>query len=150
MAEAKIHIRQVRGDDAFLKRLLEVREDEMGPLYPQSGLWRQADANFANLWFLASHDGVAAGCVSLSRLTDGYEVRRLFVVSERRHREIASALLIRAEKAARALNARVLRLESGRKLAAAHRLYTAQGYVPGEAFGRHSANGDSLFFFKLL
>lgn len=142
MTNARLEISTVAFDNLALQFLLSARRRAM-PL-------ASATSSPTDLWYLAMAGAEAVGCVSLSPLTDGFEVRRLFVLPEVRGCGVARALMAHVETVARVRAAPVLRLESGRSLDAAHRLYLAMGFLPGEVFGAHVRSDDSCFFVKAL
>ena len=114
MTNARADISAVAAENLLLQALLLARRRAMPGASTTSSP--------TDLWYLAMVGAKAAGCVSLSPLTDGFEVRRLFVLPEMRGCGVARALMAHVEAVARASAAPVLRLESGRSLDAAHRL----------------------------
>lgn len=78
------------------------------------------------------------------------EIKSLFVSSKARGLGIGAALLQRLEQIARAKNHGALRLETGDKLSAAHRLYTQAGFVRRGPFGDYPDANSSLFMEKPL
>ncbi|NOX72616.1 MAG: GNAT family N-acetyltransferase [Alphaproteobacteria bacterium] len=133
--------------------LLMASHELMQALFP-------ADANFALsidalsapdiLFFIAKLDGKSAGCAALV-LKSGYgEVKSMFVDPAARGAKIGTKLLARLEAEARAHSLAHLRLETGDKLTAAHRLYLSEGFIECAPFGEYTKNPDSLFMQKRL
>jgi putative acetyltransferase len=140
-------------NEAGATALLAASHELMQALFP-------ADANFAMsidaltapdiLFFVADLDGKAAGCAALV-LKDSYgEVKSMFVDPAARGAKIGTKLLAKLETEARAQNLPLLRLETGDKLLAAHRLYLSEGFTECGPFGDYSENPDSLFMQKRL
>lgn len=102
------------------------------------------------LFFVATLDGEAAGCAALA-LKDGYgEVKSMFVDPTKRGAHIGTRLLDRLETEARTRSIPVLRLETGDKLVAAQKLYTAQGFTFCAPFADYQPDPYSLFMEKYL
>lgn len=102
------------------------------------------------LFFEAELDGVSAGCAALA-LREGYgEVKSMFVDPASRGAKIGVKLLARLEEEAIKRKLPVLRLETGDKLPAAHRLYASQGYLDRGPFGGYVDQPTSLFMEKRL
>jgi putative acetyltransferase len=102
------------------------------------------------LFFTADLDGETAGCAALA-LRSGYgEVKSMFVDPGARGAKIGSKLLDRLESEAIAKSLPVLRLETGEKLVAAHKLYTAQGFKTRGPFGDYPDEPTSLYMEKWL
>jgi GNAT superfamily N-acetyltransferase len=79
---------------------------------------------------LAERAGSAIGVGALRRHGgDVAEVKRMYVVPDARSLHIGSALLDRLIEEARAMNARVLRLDTCRFMTDAQRLYESRGFV---------------------
>jgi putative acetyltransferase len=149
----KVTIKQGDPHEVGATALLSASHELMQALFP-------ADANFALsidalkapdiLFFVADLDGQAAGCAALV-LKDGYgEVKSMFVDPAARGAKIGTKLLARLEVEARARNLPLLRLETGDKLTAAHRLYLSEGFSECGPFGDYRENTDSLFMQKRL
>jgi len=102
------------------------------------------------LFFIAELKGAAAGCAALV-LKDGYgEVKSMFVDPAKRGARIGTKLLDRLEAEARARGLTLLRLETGDKLVAAHRLYVAQGFKNRAPFGDYPDEPTSIYMEKAL
>lgn len=94
--------------------------------------------------------GRALGCVALADMGDYGEVKSFFVDPEARGRGVGRVLMARLEAEARAGGITELALETGDKLAAAQRLYSAIGFEICGPFGAYEANASSVFMRKRL
>jgi putative acetyltransferase len=96
--------------------------------------------------FLVAWEGdLPVGCGAIRRLEDGRaELKRMYVVAERRGRGISRAVLEALEATARALGASSIVLETGVRQPAAIGLYGSAGYVPIPAFGAYVTSASSL------
>lgn len=104
-----------------------------------------------NVEFLvARRAGQAVGCVALVDCLTYGEVKRLYVRDEARGAGIGMSLMAAAEQAARDVGLRVIRLETGARLAAAVAIYKARGYRQIPAFGDYPAGSASQFFERTL
>lgn len=98
------------------------------------------------LFLVARVDGQDVGCGGWRTLEPGVgEVKRMYVVPEHRGRGLARELLrgLVADAAAQGVSRLVL--ETGPLQPEAIALYTAEGFVPCEAYGAWEP-GSSLFF----
>jgi putative acetyltransferase len=104
-----------------------------------------------NIMFITAElDGDTAGCAALS-IKSGYgEIKSMFVDPGARGAKIGVKLLDELEAKARANNLPLMRLETGDKLVAAHKLYSAQGYKVRGPFGDYPDEPTSLFMEKRL
>jgi putative acetyltransferase len=106
-------------------------------------------------FFVASLDGVAAGCGGVA-LFDGYaEVKRMYTRAMVRGRGVARALLQRIETEARDAGRPVLRLETGIHQHESLRLYESAGFRRRGPFGPYAgmpalAIATSLFYEKSI
>lgn len=97
--------------------------------------------------FLAATEGEAVLGTGAIALRDGYaEVKAMFTAPEARARGVGDAMMRALIELARAEGRDLLRLETGRGLDAAHRLYARHGFVPRGPFGAYEAGATSLFF----
>lgn len=101
-------------------------------------------------FFVAERDGQVLGCCALADKGDYAEVKSMFVDPAVRGAGAGAALLQAVEDRARTLGHSVLRLETGTKLDAAHRLYARFGFTPTGPFGDYHDSPYSLFFEKRL
>ncbi len=101
-------------------------------------------------FFVARRSDAALGCVALCDCRDYAEVKRLFVRPEARGTGAGRALMAHLEAAARAAGHRIVRLETGPRLAAGVALYRALGYTERGPFGDYADHPASLFMEKAL
>ena len=78
------------------------------------------------------------------------EIKRMYVVPERRGRGLSRLILGALEDAARELGCTRVRLETGLRQPEAIRLYETSGYEPIEAFGHYRGEPLSRCFGKTL
>ncbi|MGD0833232.1 MAG: GNAT family N-acetyltransferase [Candidatus Dormibacteria bacterium] len=84
---------------------------------------------------LAERDSRAAGVGALRRLARGVvEVKRMYVVPDRRGQHVGSAILDRLIAEARGMGATTLRLDTCRFMTEAQRLYRSRGFVEREPY----------------
>ncbi|MFD6950435.1 GCN5 family acetyltransferase [Nocardiopsis sp. TSRI0078] len=103
--------------------------------------------------FVVARDGqgTAVGCGGLRDLGDGAgEVKRMYVLPERRGSGAAPLVLAALEEWARERGWRCLRLETGDRQPDAVRFYTRAGYTPIPGFGAYAGSPSSLCFEKGL
>jgi GNAT superfamily N-acetyltransferase len=95
--------------------------------------------------------GTPLGCGGLRQLdaTSG-EVKRMYVVPERRGTGVAGAVLAALEQHARTLGWTHLRLETGDAQPDAVRFYTRHGYTPIPRFGHYADEPTSLCFERAI
>jgi GNAT superfamily N-acetyltransferase len=88
--------------------------------------------------------GVAVCAGGVKRLPDGAcELKRMYVVPSQRGQGVARTLLHALEDAARALDYRIARLDTGPRQQHAQRLYESEGYV---AVANFNGNPVATFF----
>lgn len=90
------------------------------------------------------------GHIALRRLGDDLEVKRMFVVPERRGGTIADVLLAEVEREARALGAPRLILHTGDRQRAALTFYGRRGYTPIDVYPPYEQLAYSRCFEKVL
>lgn len=103
--------------------------------------------------FLLARDSAAhpLGCGGLRRLDDtSGEVKRMYVVPERRGTGVATALLRALEQQARTLGWTVLRLETGTAQPDAMRFYEREGYQAIESYGPYVGEPFSRCYQRTL
>ena len=139
--------------DPDVTALLEASHALMQSLFPpEANHYLSVDALCTPtiLFFVAKLHGETAGCAALS-LKDGYgEVKSMFVDPAKRGAKIGIKLLDRLEAEARAKGLLLLRLETGYKLIAAHRLYATQGFKVIGPFGDYPDEPTSIYMEKAL
>ncbi len=102
------------------------------------------------VFLVARENGVPVACGGIAPL-DGYaELKRIYVVPERRGSGAAAAILSALEDEARPPGLPLARLETGAASPAAIRLYTREGYTRRGPFGSYAENGSSVFMEKRL
>lgn len=133
------------------RALLEASHALMQSLFPaQSNHYLPIEALKADniRFFIADLNGIAAGCGALA-IHDGYgELKSMFVDPAKRGARLGKRLLDRIEDEARTEGLSIIRLETGNTLAAAHRLYKAQGYDLRGPFGDYPDDPLSIFMEK--
>ena len=103
--------------------------------------------------FLLARDagGAPLGCGGLRRLDDtSGEVKRMYVVPQRRGTGVATALLRALEQQGRALGWTVLRLETGTAQPDAMRFYEREGYAAIGNYGPYVGSAISRCYERTL
>ncbi len=109
----------------------DLAEDEVAP----------GQGRFVVAW----EGGLPVGCGAIRHLEDGRaELKRMFVVPERRGRGISRAVLAALEATAHELGASSVVLETGVRQPAAIGLYESAGYVRIPAFGAYVTSASSV------
>ncbi|MFC4852590.1 GNAT family N-acetyltransferase [Actinophytocola glycyrrhizae] len=97
------------------------------------------------------HDGTAIACGALRCLSeDAAEVKRMYVVPERRGSGVATSVLRALETAAAERGRRTLRLETGTEQPDAQRFYRREGYREIPLFGNYVGSALSVCFERAL
>src|SRR6056297_1045480 len=119
---------------------------------PEDNFFLDIDALCApDIRFFAAMEGARCLGTGALALRDGYgEVKSMFVDEAARGRGVADAILRRIEAAARHEGLGLLRLETGKGLDAAHRLYARHGFVVCGPFGAYPDAPSSVFMEKAL
>lgn len=87
------------------------------------------------LTVVAEEGGRAVGVGALRRHEpDLAEVKRMYVIPQARREHVGSAILDRLIEEARAMNARVLRLDTCRFMTDAQRLYRSRGFIERDPY----------------
>jgi GNAT superfamily N-acetyltransferase len=116
---------------------------------PEPGVHPSA-ADMTN-FFVAYVDGEPAACGGVRAIDDRHgEIKRMYVVPERRGSGLAPAVLATLEDDARARGWTCLVLETGTSQPEAVRLYEREGYHPIPLFGDYIGETTSLCFEKVL
>lgn len=145
----------VRGDprEAQATALLRQSHALMESLFPpEDNHYLDIDALCAPgiHFFIAREGGTTLGTAALAE-KDGYgEIKSMFVAPEARGKGVAEALMATLDGKARALGLSAMKLETGNKLDAAHRLYARHGFTACGPFGDYQANRTSVFMEKRL
>lgn len=148
-----IHIRPTDPRDPAATALLEQSHALMQSLFPPEDNFYLSidDLCTPNIHFFGAYlDGTLMGTGALA-VREGYgEVKSMFTSADARGKGVAAALLRQIEDQARDLGLPWLRLETGNKLHAAHRLYARHGFVESGPFGDYPEAASSLFMEKSL
>jgi GNAT superfamily N-acetyltransferase len=108
-------------------------------------------ADIAYFVVAADPDGTPLGCGGLRGLDEATgEVKRMYVVPERRGGGVAATILAALEAHARALGWSRLRLETGDGQPDAVAFYTKHGYRPIPCFGHYADEPTSRCFERAL
>jgi GNAT superfamily N-acetyltransferase len=146
-------IREVGWSHPDAERLRAAQEAEIRDRYevdePEPGV-HPSEADMT-CFFVAYVDGEAAACGGMRAIdTQHGEIKRMYVVPERRGSGIAPAVLAVLEDDARARGWTRLVLETGTSQPEAVRLYEREGYQPIPLFGDYVGETTSLCFEKVL
>lgn len=151
MREISIHPGDPRHPEA--RALLEQSHALMQALFnPEDNHYLSVEELCADdVEFLVGElDGRIAGTGALAR-RDGYaEIKAMYVSPDARGVRLGEKMLSALEEAARAEGFSSLKLETGDKLVAAHRLYKRFGFGICDPFGAYEANSASVFMEKAL
>ena len=149
-------IRTEAFDTPDARRLIAALDAELGALYPPA---QRFGPNFTAAQieggrgaFLVARDGdVAVGCGAI-RLLDATtaEVKRMYVVTDRRGSGAGRAVLEGLEAAARDLGVSRLVLETGVHQHAAIGLYLRAGFAQVDCWGEYAASPTSVCYEKNL
>lgn len=135
------------------RALLAASQAHLDALYPPEHnhyLGAEALAAPHVAFLVAEAEGHAVGCAALARMEGWGEVKSLWVDPAARGRGAGRALLCAIQDLARADGLRVLRLETGDTLDAAHQLYAREGFAPRGPFGDYAEGPHSVFMEKAL
>lgn len=94
----------------------------------------------------ATEDGATVGTGAIALHDDHAEVKSMFTAPAARGRGVADAILSHLIALAAAEGRPLMRLETGRGLDAALRLYARHGFAPRDPFGTYPENDTSLFY----
>lgn len=104
-----------------------------------------------NIHFFTAREGDTVLGTGALMVKDGYgEIKSMFVSEVARGRGVANAILRQLEDHAKTEFLRMLKLETGNVLYAAHRLYARHEFVPCEPFGDYIDAPSSIFMEKAL
>lgn len=149
------HTVRVDWDDEDAVRLREAMTAEVRGLYADDATSQNRDGRLdidpASIVFTALYvDEEAIGHIALRRLGDDLEIKRMYVVPERRGGTIADDLLAEVEREARSLGAPRLILHTGDRQRAATAFYERHGYTPIDVYPPYEQLAYSLCFEKVL
>ncbi len=151
MTEASVQIAKASPRDAV--HLLEAHHALMQALFePESNNYLELDELMKpEIYFFGAHTGdQMIGCGALM-IQSGYgEIKSMHVAEAARGKGVASALLERLISEAKREGLPLLRLETGDKLTAAHKLYESHGFVFRGPFGDYLDLPESMFMEKRL
>ena len=136
-----------------VEALIRAADEYLSALYPpeQNYLLDIAQLRKPNVTFLVARlEGEVVGCGAMVRCRDYGEIKRMYVLPERRGLGIGRRLMQRLEAAAAAAGIDLLRLETGARQPEAIGLYRAHGYVSRGPFGDYPEAELSLFMEKRL
>nr|WP_296063618.1 GNAT family N-acetyltransferase [uncultured Actinoplanes sp.] len=103
------------------------------------------------LFLVAVDAGTAIGCGALRRLGPAScEIKRMYVVPERRGSGVAAGLLRALEGAARSRGWTTVRLETGTAQPDAMRFYEREGYRKIPLFGPYAGSSLSVCYERVL
>ena len=144
-----------RGDprDPQVTALLQASHALMESLFPpEENNYLSIDALCApEVHFFVARDGeTLLGCGAVKHMGTYGELKSMFTAEAARGKGAASAILDHIVKNTRSLGLTALKLETGKGLDAAHRLYAKHGFTPCGPFGDYEANKTSLFMEKPL
>ena len=101
--------------------------------------------------FFAARRGTVVRGTGALAVKNGYgEIKSMFVDPDARGQGVADAILRSLEDLTLEIGLLEMRLETGNKLHAAHRLYERHGFVICGPFGNYTANPSSIFMKKQL
>jgi GNAT superfamily N-acetyltransferase len=147
-----LEFRAARVDAGVGAELAQAMRDEIAVMYdgleldgdsmPKAG---PAELSPPGGWFLVGAiDGESVCCGGVKRLDERTcEIKKMYVVPERRGQGVARALLHALEDSARQLGYAVARLDTGPKQLNARGLYESEGYVEVPDF---NANPVAVFW----
>jgi GNAT superfamily N-acetyltransferase len=145
-----------RWDDPDAVRLRAAMTAEIGALYADDPTSQNRDGRLEidpdSIVFTALvRDGdEVIGHIALRRLGDDLEIKRMYVVPERRGGTVADDLLAVVEQEARALGAPRLILHTGDRQLAATAFYARHGYTAIDVYPPYEQLAYSLCFEKVL
>jgi putative acetyltransferase len=148
-----IVIRAVPWDDPAGEALRVAQQTEISVRYgvPDSEPGPKPTANDITVFFIAFDGSVAVGCGGLRQLDPVHgEIKRMYVVPERRGTGISVAMLAVLENEARGRGWQRLVLETGDRQPDAIRLYEREGYTRIPNFGYYAESELSLCYEKAL
>ena len=149
-----MQIHPVHWDDAGAVRLREAQRVKIAERYGRTDSEPGTPPSASDIAYFvvaADPDGTPLGCGGLRRLDAiSGEVKRMYVVPERRGTGVARAVLEALEEHARSLGWTYLRLETGNAQPDAVAFYTKHGYRPIPRFGPYADEPTSLCFERVL
>ncbi len=148
-----IFVERTDPHDPQATALLEQSHALMQSLFPpEDNFYLSIDDLCAdNIHFFTAREGaVMLGTCALA-VNDGYgEIKSMFVSEAARGKGVGDALLRQVEDHAKTEFLRMLKLETGNVLHAAHRLYARHEFIPCGPFGDYKEAASSIFMEKAL
>lgn len=149
-----LEFERVEPSHRFAAALIRELDDELAERYPVDkihGLHPDEMLAFPGVFLLGRYEGQVVACGAVRPLDAGVaELKRMYVKPSARRRGFARRLLAELEAVARALEVRVLRLETGIHQPESVALYERAGYRPIAPYGEYIGNTYSLCYEKLL
>ncbi len=135
------------------RALIEGSEDALRAVYTvdECFTFTAEELDTPNIqFFVARKEGKPLGCVALCACGEYAEIKRLFVTPSARGSGAARQLMHHVETQALVAGYKIVRLETGPKLAAGVALYKNLGYRERGPFGGYPSHAASLFMEKSL
>lgn len=133
------------------RALIEGSEDALRAVYTidECFTFSAEELDTPNIqFFVARKEGKPLGCVALCACDEYAEIKRLFVTPNARGTGAARKLMHQIETQALVAGHKIIRLETGPKLAAGVALYKKLGYRKIGPFGDYPNHPASLFMEK--
>lgn len=146
-------IRAVPWDDPAGEALRVAQQTEISARYgvPDSEPGPKPTAGDVTVFLVAFDDDAAIGCGALRTLDDSHgEIKRMYVVPERRGTGVSTTILGALEAEARSRGWTRLVLETGDRQPEAMRLYEREGYTRIPNFGYYADSQLSVCYEKAL
>ncbi len=147
---------RVEWDDADAVRLRDAMTAEVRTLYADDPTSQNRDGRLdidpasIVLTVLLRDGDEPVGHIALRRMGDDLEIKRMFVLPERRGGDLADVLLAEVEREARSLGAPRLILHTGDRQRAALSFYERHGYTPIDVYPPYEQLAYSQCFEKVL
>jgi putative acetyltransferase len=147
-----ICVRTNSENDDFQKLVKELDADLAVRDGAEHAFYDQYNKIDAIKYALVAYDNATpVGCGAIKEFaSDSVEVKRMYVLPNRRGQGIASIILIALEQWAAELNYTKCVLETGKRQPEAIALYTKRGYAIIPNFGQYENIANSVCFEKLL
>ena len=119
---------------------------------PEENHFLSIDALCADsIHFFTAREGDTILGTGALKVHDGYgEIKSMFVAEAARGKGVGDALMRQIEDQAKIEFLRMLKLETGNVLTAAHRLYARHGFISCGPFGDYTEAASSIFMEKAL
>lgn len=147
-------IREVSISDPDSKHLINLLDRELGQEYAPENMHSVDFEPFktaGGVFVIAYDDNDPIGCGALRPLSETeVEIKRMFVVPERRRMGVSKMVLRYLEEKARSLQFKTIKLETGDAQEAAIKFYSSFGFSRIEPFGVYRLSSRSVCFEKQL